>query len=190
MIATADNALLFLVKAFLTLAMGVYVLRILLQLTHANFYNPISQAIYKLSQPLLRPLVRFMPRLRNFDTAAALVLLALSLVYCWLIRWLLGYEALVGLLQLLWIALLVIISLSLKLYILCLFALALLSWVGPGVSNPAANVLWSLCDPLLRPVRRILPLVAGLDLSPIPVLILLELISRLLPLPGAFDPGL
>jgi YggT family protein len=189
MIATADNALLFLVKALLVLAMGVYLLRLLLQLTHANFYNPISQVVYKLSQPLTRPLGRIVPRLRNFDTSAALVLLALALLYTWIIGALL--DGTPALLELLWIALLVIVSLTLKLYFLCLFAMALLSWVGPGVSNPTANVLWSLCDPLLRPVRRVLPLVSGIDLSPIPVLILLELFDRLLlPQLGVFNPGL
>ncbi len=50
--------------------------------------------------------------------------------------------------------------------------MALLSWVGPGVSNPAANVLWSLNEPLLRPVRRVLPPISGLDLSPIPVILI------------------
>lgn len=189
MIATADNALLFLIKAVLILAMGVYVLRLLLQITHANFYNPISQAVYKLSQPLVRPLARFIPRLRNFDSSGALVLLALGLLYVWLVGALTDRTpALPGAVLL---ALLVIASLTLKLYFLCMFAMALLSWVGPGVANPAANVLWSLCDPLLRPVRRILPLVSGIDLSPIPVMILLELGDRLLqPYLGVFNPGL
>ncbi|MBL6750772.1 MAG: YggT family protein [Nevskia sp.] len=189
MIATADNALLFLVKAFLILAMGVYVMRLLLQITHANFYNPISQVVYKLSQPAIQPLLRFVPRLRNFDTSAAIVLLLLALLYTWLIGALVGNVP--GLAGLAWIAVLVVVSLVLKLYFLCLFAMALLSWVGPGVSNPAANVLWSLCDPLLRPVRRVLPLVSGIDLSPIPVMILLELFDRLLlPRLGIFNPGL
>jgi YggT family protein len=62
-----------------------------------------------------------------------------------------------------------------------------LSWVGPGTNNPAANVLWSLCEPLLRPVRRILPPVSGIDLSPVPVMLLLGFIDRLLPL-GPFSP--
>lgn len=187
MIATTDNALLFLVKSFLLLAMGLFILRLLLQLVHANFYNPISQVVYKLTQPAVRPLTRLLPRLRNFDLSAALVLFAVALLYVGFINWFLDFS--LNFLMLAWLALLVILSLTLNLYVLCLFALALLSWVGPGVSNPAANVLWSLCDPLLRPVRRVLPLVSGIDLSPIPVMFLLKFAEHFLPL-GPFSPGI
>jgi YggT family protein len=74
----------------------------------------------------------------------------------------------------------------LGLYTFTLFIQAVMSWIGPGVHNPAANVLWSLNEPLLRPVRNVLPPIGGLDLSPLAVILALQVLSRLLPLPGVF----
>jgi YggT family protein len=54
------------------------------------------------------------------------------------------------------------------------------------VNNPASNILWSLNEPILRPVRRFIPPMSGLDLSPLVVILLLQVLNRLLPLPGAF----
>jgi YggT family protein len=181
MVATSANILFYLVKAVLTLAMGACALRVLLQLVHANFYNPISQVVWKLTQPLVRPLLSLLPKAGSFDVAGGVVLFLFALLYAGLISAMLGFG--LGWLQLGWIAALSIVSLVLNLYFLCLFALAIVSWVGPGTGNPAANVLWSLCEPLLRPVRRVLPPVSGLDLSPIPVMLALGLIERLLPHP-------
>jgi YggT family protein len=182
MAANADNALFFLVTSLLDLALCLFLLRVLLQLSRSDFYNPISQLVWQLTRPVVGPLARAIPRWRRVDLAAALVLLLLGVIYV---------EVVAGILQLspgwfaLWYALLKIASLALNLYTLSLFALAILSWVGPGVNNPTANVLWSLNEPLLRPVRRILPPVQGLDLSPIPVMIALQFLDRLLPL-GVF----
>ena len=72
----------------------------------------------------------------------------------------------------------------LALYTFTLFVQAILSWVGPGTQNPAATVLWSINEPLLRPVRNIIPPIGGLDLSPLAVIIALQVLSRLVPLPG------
>jgi len=85
-----------------------------------------------------------------------------------------------GWLDVLQLSVLIIVNLTAKLYVLSIFAQALLSWLGPGVNNPNANILWSLNEPLLRPVRRILPPFSGLDLSPIPVILILLTIDHVL----------
>lgn len=149
-----------------------FLLRIILQLVHANFYNPISQLVWKLTQPVTMPLTRLLPRWRNLDIAAVLVLAVLAVLDILIVGSLYGQS--VGSGQMLWLAALKVISLGLRLYTLCLLVVTILSWVGPGVSNPAANVLWSITEPVLRPVRRILPTISGLDLSPIPVMILFQ----------------
>lgn len=180
MVANVNNGVIFFVSIVLQIVLGILVLRVLLQLVRADFYNPISQLVWKLTQPAIRPLQRILPRYRTLDLAALAVLYALAVVYVEVLAWL--WQLQPGLGFALAQAALKLISLTLNIYTLCLFAQALLSWIGPGVSNPAANVLWSLNEPLLRPVRRILPTIAGLDLSPVPVMILLQVIDRVLPL--------
>ncbi|GAC1632469.1 MAG: YggT family protein [Nevskia sp.] len=156
----------------LDLVICVFLLRVILQLVHANFYNPISQLIWKFTQPVTMPLTRFIPRFRNIDLAALLILAVIAGLDIIIIAGLYG-QSLDGWTTL-WFALLKVVSLGLRLYTLCLLVVTILSWVGPGVSNPAANVLWSITEPLLRPVRRIIPTMSGLDLSPIPVMIVFQ----------------
>nr|WP_295688277.1 YggT family protein [uncultured Nevskia sp.] len=156
----------------LDLLLCVFLLRVMLQLVRANFYNPISQLIWKLTQPVTQPLVRFIPRIRNIDTPAVLVLAVIAVLDIAIVGSLYGQS--VGTGQMFWLALLKVISLGLRVFTLCLLVVTILSWVGPGVSNPAANVLWSLTEPVLKPVRRVIPLVAGLDLSAIPVMIVFQ----------------
>jgi YggT family protein len=184
MLANTDNALLFLVSSLSDLVLAALLVRILLQLSRAEFYNPISQLVWKLSKPVVDPVARFVPRWKRLDSACALVLLVASMIFVELVSGILDLRIPLG--ESFAFAVLKVVSLALGVYTLSLFAQAILSWVGPGVSNPASNVLWSLNEPLLRPVRRILPPVSGLDLSPIPVMLLLQVFDRLLPLPGVF----
>lgn len=156
----------------LDLVICTFLLRVILQLVRANFYNPISQLIWKLTQPVTMPLTRVIPRWRNLDLAALLVLAVIAVLDIMIIGALYGQS--LGFYGTLWFAVLKTLSLGLRLYTLCLLVVTILSWVGPGVSNPAANVLWSITEPLLRPVRRVIPMVSGLDLSPIPVMIVFQ----------------
>lgn len=183
MIANTNNALFFLITAILDLGLCVFLLRLMLQLVRADFYNPVSQLIWRLTQPVVGPLGRMIPRWQRLDIATALMVLLIALIYVEVVAGLLQQH--VGWGEGLWLALLKVFSLALNIYTLSLFAMAILTWVGPGVSNPAANVLFSLNEPLLRPMRRILPPIGGLDLSPIPVMLILQTLDRLLPL-GVF----
>jgi YggT family protein len=79
-----------------------------------------------------------------------------------------------------------LLVLTVNLYTFTIFIQAIMSWLGPGVRNPASNILWSMNEPLLRPARRLIPPLSGLDLSPLVVILLLQVLNRLLPLPGAF----
>ena len=175
------NAVVFLVPAIFNILLSVLVLRVLLQLARANFYNPISQLIWRATQPVVGPLLRFIPRWRTLDIAGVLVLLLATCAYVWFLNAVLPEVFIVGDAPTgLKLALLIILNLTAKLYALSIFAQALLSWVGPGVNNPNANVLFSLNEPLLRPVRRILPPFSGLDLSPIPVMLILLTVIHVL----------
>jgi len=71
-------------------------------------------------------------------------------------------------------------------YFFTILIQALMSWISPGQHSPATSILWTINEPLLRPVRNVVPPIAGLDLSPLVIIIGLQVISRLLPLPGLF----
>lgn len=182
--ANVANALLFLITTLFDLVLWIYLLRILLQVSRADFYNPISQAIFKVTRyptDWLRP---YLPSFRNINLGLLLVLALLGVTYIYVVTGMLGFS--IGTPAALWYAALKLVALTVNLYTLTLFVQAILSWLGPGVNNPASNILWSLNEPLLRPVRRILPPLSGLDLAPLVVILLLQVINRLLPLPGAF----
>ncbi len=184
MIAAFNNAFLLIVRSLFDVALSLFLVRMLLQALRADFYNPISQMVWRVTQTVAAPLQRLLPRAGRFDIACALILYALSLIYIEAVSSMLGMS--LGILSAAWFALLEIIMLLLKLYTLFMLVQAILSWVGPGVSNPAANILWSLNEPLLRPVRRIIPPMSGLDFSPLIVMLLLQVLVLFVPLPGLF----
>lgn len=178
--ANLSNAVIDLFKAISTLFLAIFLLRILFQLVRADFYNPFSQLVLKVSRPLVDLLTRVIPRYRTFDVACFLVLLVLTFIYVQIVFALYGSN--IGFAMAVWQALLKILALTVQTYMATLTIQAILSWLGPGVNNPAANVLWSMNEPLLRPVRRILPSAGGIDLSPLPVVLGLLFLSRLIPL--------
>lgn len=182
MSANVNNAFYFLVDTLLQLYLMVLLLRVLLQLVRADFYNPVSQVIWKLTQPLVGVPGRILPRYRNIDLAGLLVAYVYTIVYIYIVFAILGIG--VPLMQVLWFAVLKILWLTLQLYTFSLLIQAVLSWVGPGFNNPAGSLLWSLNEPLLRPVRRAIPPISGLDFSPLIVILLLQVLARLIGVPG------
>jgi YggT family protein len=184
MSANTSNALFYLVSVLFEVYLWIVMLRMILQVVRADFYNPISQLVWQLTQPIVRPLQRVFPKFGPYDTAAALVLVTVAIVYVFVATAVLGYR--VGALEAVWFALLKLVVLALNLYTFSLVVQAILSWVGPGVNNPAGSILWSINEPLLRPVRRVIPPFSGLDLSPLVVIVLLQFVKLLIPLPGIF----
>lgn len=185
--AQATNAFIFLISTLFNLYMGAVLLRVILQWVRADFYNPISQLVWKVTQPVLAPLKNVLPRYRQLDLAACLLLLVLAMLYIQIIASL--WSVRVGPLLMVWWAALKIAGLALSLYTASIAIYAILSWFGPGFSNPAANILYSINEPLLRPIRRVLPSMSGLDLSPLVAILLLQVLGMLLPLPGYFGFG-
>ncbi len=182
--ANSSNALFYLVSTLFDVYMWVLILRLILQAVRADFYNPISQLIWQITQPVLRPFQTVLPKWRWLDTAALVLLLVIALVYVQVVGAILGYQLSVW--ASLQFGLLKLIVLVLNLYTFALFVQAVLSWVGPGVNNPAGNLLWVMNEPLLKPVRRVIPPMSGLDLSPLVVILALQFLNLLIPLPSIF----
>jgi YggT family protein len=178
------NAFNDLVATILDLYLYVFLLRIVLHAVRADYYNPLSQVILKLTQPLLRPLQAMLPAWRRFDLAAGVIMLALTALDITLMAALWGQGIGPGDVAL--YTLVKVVVLVLNLYIFALVIQAVLSWVGPGFSNPAGNLLWVINEPLLKPVRRVIPPTSGLDFSPLIVILVLVFVRRLILLPSIF----
>ena len=160
---------------------GLYILTVLLrflfQIVRADFYNPISQFLVALTNPLLKPLRRIIPGLFGIDIASLVLLLTLKCLELLLISWLIGHAP--DLLPLLLAAVLSLAQLTINVYFYAVLLRVILSWFMPyGMRhNPAGDLLASLTEPLMRPARRLIPAVGGLDLSPIVVLVGLQLLQ-------------
>lgn len=175
------QAIVFVVNTAFGLFIGAVMLRLLLQWVRADFYNPLSQAIVKLTNPLLRPLRRYIPAIGRVDTASVVLMLVLQLINLWLAIALSGGSGALG--GLLVMALAELLSKLLYLYTFAILVQVIASWVSPGGRSAALDLVDSLTSPLLRPLQQRLPPLGGLDLSPMLALVLLQLGLMLLATP-------
>ncbi len=173
-----SNAGTFLIQTVFGLYILAVMLRFLFQLTRADFYNPVSQFIVKITNPPLRPLRRFVPGIAGVDVPSIVLMLILKLLELLLIITVSGVAP--GISGLLVLALADLCHLALQVFLFAIIIQVIISWVAPHAYNPLASLLYSLTEPVLRPARRVLGSVGGLDLSPLIALIALQLISMLL----------
>ncbi len=159
-------ALYFLVDSVLTFAVYAFLIRVLLQLARADFRNPLAQAVVTLTNWLVLPLRRILPAAGRFDTASFVALFAVQFAAT-LILFRLRTGALFPFVPLAAAALRSLALATLMLYTVLIFVYAALSFIAPGVRSPATSMLASLCEPVLQPLRRILPVVGGIDFSPL-----------------------
>jgi YggT family protein len=171
------NPLEFIINTLFGLYILVVMVRFLLQWVRADFYNPLSQFVVRVTNPALRPLRRIIPGWGGIDFAAVALMLALQLISLALILLLRG-QGIPPVTLIFW-SLAELVSLAINVYIGAIFIQVIVSWVNPGTYNPAISLLHSLTEPLLRPARRLLPPVGGLDLSPLLVLIALQVVKML-----------
>lgn len=166
------QALYFIVSAVAQLVILVFLLRFWLPVLRVDFRNPLAQGILRLTSPLVVPLRRLMPPIGRVDTATVLVLLALQTLTILLLLLLSGrmYAPLA-------IGIVAVIELaihSLYLFFFVILISVVLSWVAPQSYNPVIGMLNAMAEPVLRPFRRLVPRLGGLDISPIFAIILLQ----------------
>lgn len=171
----------FLIHTIFGLYILAVMLRFLLQWVGADFYNPVSQFLVKVTAPTLRPLRRVIPSYGGIDLAAITLMLGLKLVEWWLILQFRPVSPTVG--GLFFLSVADLVSLLLNVFLVSILVQVVLSWLSPAGHNPVTNLLYRLNEPLLGPARRLLPPVSGLDLSPILVLVLLQLLKLLVVAP-------
>ena len=172
------NPIVFLVQVVFGIYTLIVLLRFLLQLVRADFYNPLSQFIVKATTPVLRPLRRYVPGIGGIDMSSLLLAWMLKTIELALIYLVSGLGFL--LLQSIVLAIPELIALTINIFLFSILILVILSWVNPGGHNPAASLLYDLTSPLLTPVRRRMPNTGGLDLSPMVVMVALILLKMLI----------
>ena len=171
------NAATFLIETVFGLYILLVMLRFLLQWARADFYNPVSQFIVKATQLPLKPLRKIIPGMGGLDMAALVFMIVLKFVELWLVTGVMGMSPQIGGLVVLSIA--DLLGLLINVFIFSILIQVIISWVNPGMYNPVMGLLHSLTEPLLGPARRVIPPISGLDLSPIVVIIVLQLASML-----------
>ena len=177
----AGNAGVFLVQTLFGLYIGAIMIRFLLALARADFYNPISQFLVKVTNPPLVPLRRLIPSIGGIDMASIFLMLGLQAIELVLVITIKGFG--IHPLGLFILSIGGLLSLLLQVYFVTILIQVILSWVAPGGHNPAVSLLYSLNEPLLQRARRILPAIHGFDISPILVMILLQLLTIVLVAP-------
>ncbi len=173
------NAAEYLISIVFLLYILAVMLRFLLQLVRADFYNPVSQFLITVTNPVLRFLRRWIPGYKGIDWPSILLLIVLKgIELCLLALLKTGtVPAIAGLLILIIAHLL---KMMIWIYIIIIILQALISWINPGAYNPVTVLMYQLTDPLLRRLRRYIPPAGGLDWSPLVALIGLNLLLMIL----------
>lgn len=172
------NAATFLIQVLFGFYILAVMLRFLLQWVRADFYNPLVQFLVKLTNPPLVPLRRLIPGIWGLDIAAVVLMVGLQVIELLLVFAVSGYTA--NIQGLLVLSAAELLTLLINIYFWAVIIQAILSWINPDTYHPAIILLHQLTEPILRPARNLLPPISGLDLSPLLVLIALQLANILL----------
>ena len=178
------NPLEFLITTLFSLYILAVMLRFLLGAVRADFYNPVSQFLVRITNPVLAPMRKLIPSAGKYDTSALLLMLLLQIISLVLMVLLRGSS--VSIMALLLFAVAELVLLLINIFIFSILVQVILSWINPGTYTPVGALLHSLTNPILAPMQRIIPPVAGIDLSPLFALIGLQVLKMLIhPLIGA-----
>ncbi|ALO42955.1 YggT family protein [Pseudoalteromonas phenolica] len=171
------TAMQFLIGIVFDLFLMVVLLRFWLQLVRADFYNPLSQTVVKATSFAVNPLRKIIPGVGGLDLASLILafLVGFAKVSILMVMFYGGWEPVGAALG----SLVTVITESFNLILFILIVRALLSWVAQGY-NPIAAVFEQLSEPMLRPLRKVIPPIGGFDLSILVAIIALQFLKRLL----------
>lgn len=167
-----------LVTVICNLYLFIVLLRLVLQLTRADFYNPISQGVVKATSPFVLPLRKVIPAIGRVDTASLVLAFAVQLLTVSLVVLIKGASlsptgyaiyTVAGTLYHL-----------LDLYFWAMLISVILSWVAPGANHPGAMLVGQITEPLYRTCQRVIPPLGGLDLSPIFIFLSISFLKQIL----------
>lgn len=170
-------------KLLITTVADIYtlliVLRFLLQWVRADFYNPISQFVVKATNPLLMPLRRVIPGFFGIDFPSIVLALLVQIFGLVLLLLVVGGLAFYPVAYFFY-GVFGVIDVTLNFYFFAIVILIVISWIAPGTYNPAAAMLQQVIDPVMAPIRRVLPAMGGLDFSPMVVLFIIYILREII----------
>lgn len=169
-----SNAFAFLLEVIVTMATFFFIARFLLQAARADFYNPLSQSIVRLTDPVLKPLRLVLPAYRNLDFAAIVMALLVQGIFVWFLSGGAGTLAIIG------TTLFKTVTYIISILRWSIIIVAIASFIAPGSYHPALRLLNEIIEPVVSPVRRIMPAMGGLDFSPLIALVGLSMIEMIL----------
>jgi YggT family protein len=166
------QALYFVVKTLAQLYLMLYLLRFWLPWVGADFRNPIAQAVLRFTSPLIVPVRRFVPPVGRLDTATVLVTFVMQYVILFVLLKIVQQSP--GAATIAIMSVIELCILSLNLFFFAILIRIILSWIAPQTYNPISAIAGALAEPVLRPFRRLIPPLGGLDISPIFAIVLLQ----------------
>ena len=172
------NPLEFLVSTLFSLYILAVMLRFLLGAVRADFYNPVSQFLVRITNPLLVPMRKVIPSLGKFDTSALLLMLLLQMISLSIVFMLRGIS--ISVVALLVTAVAELLLLLINIFMFSIIIQVILSWINPGSYNPVTAMLYSITSPIMRPIQRLVPPISGIDLSPLVAIIGLQVVRMLI----------
>lgn len=176
------NILHLIIYSLMSLFLVIVILRFLLQLVRADFYNPVSQAIVKITMPLLKPLRKVIPSVLGIDTASVVLIILVQLVATMLLALIMGVWGIIlnPLPLILWglVGALTIIS---SIFFWCMIISIIGSFIAPFSNHPLLTLANQIINPLAAPIRKLIPPIGGvLDISPIIILLGLKIVDMLI----------
>jgi len=173
-----SQAISFLIETVVQLYLLAVLMRLLLEMSRADFYNPVVQLLLQITNPVIQPLQRILPRSRTINIAGIVALYLIEVFS------LLGLMALAGqsvdLALVLLMGVMRLLRLLLTTYMVLIIISVILSWVGQSLRHPIIPLIYQLVDPVLMPIRQILPAMGGLDLSPLVAILAIQFLMILL----------
>ncbi len=184
-----SNATALVIKLFLGFFMFALIVRFLMQLVRADYNNPVSSFIVKVTNPALKPLRRFIPGLFGVDLSSIILVFIVQIIEIVLVNLLPGRQ-LPDLFSLLMLTIGQVADTVITIYFICIMVVIIASWIVQGSYNPVLNLIYQLINPLMQPIRRIIPPMSGLDLSPLVAIAVLIFAKFLIAAPILFyaDP--
>lgn len=169
-----NEIVVYLIQTVLGIYLLIMLMRFILQLSLADFYNPVCQFLVRATNPVVVPVRRLIPARGRLDFASLALAVVLQLVGIIALLWLNGVSLPNVSLLLAW-SFISVLGLLVKIYFFALLGTIILSWIAPGTSNPAAYLMHQITEPVMAPFRRMLPSMGGLDFSPILVFIIINI---------------
>lgn len=174
------------INTFGSLYAFLVIMRFLLQLSQADYYNPISQAVVRATALPMAPLQKMLPRMGRWDLSALVLAVLVKLATFVLLVLVSTHQGFPDIMALVIVSVLGVLDMILTVYFWAVLGSVIISWVAPGSYHPAPQLLLQLTEPLFALVRKVIPPLGGLDLSPIFIFLAIQIIQAQLSMLAPF----